>query len=445
MTAPLPLRIDPMAGEWWRGYMRRVATTYGVTPRDLMRPTGAISNHARRDDRWSGIAATHETVDRLAAYLRLEPAEVSAMHLSAYDGSVLRFTKSDHRALDALLPSERRRLPDSRIGDLVAAQLDRWCPHCERQNPGSRAMSWRLQAHLVCRHHRVILRSGDLPGPEWPVPDEALEAQLEVLSRLGPSPEHADFFAHLHAQLARSVDPPRGVWNHALETAPERTLEAFSVAVQRVTTPGYPDYQGLATWPVPIAAGFVRSPRTPRVSSWPNVFPHLLPTELFVLGLSDLLEGAPIREARTVAAIGATLSVTDESLRDAVQLLPERRRHAATGAFVRHLVRLEQHGQAERFWQLCRRSGLALTQESVDYRARELLCHDERLHEAARTAEPAAYPRTIWTWLVDQWACTFTTSNIRPSVRDGSIEHYDRQFGAGMRAAIARFVTGAAA
>ena len=51
---------------------------------------------------------------------------------------------------------------------------------------------------------------------------------------------------------------------------------------------------------------------------------------------------------------------------------------------------------------------------------------------------PSAYCRTVRTWLVDQWACTYTSSNVRPSVRDGSIEHYDRLYGPGMRAALER-------
>lgn len=65
---------------------------------------------------------------------------------------------------------------------------------------------------------------------------------------------------------------------------------------------------------------------------------------------------------------------------------------------------------------------------------------DEDVHLAAKTAEPNAYPRTIRTWLVDQWACTYTSSNVRPSVRDGSIEIFDQKYGPGMREALAGLV-----
>ena len=36
MTSRLPLRVDPLPGEWWRGYVVRVANFYGVRPRALL-------------------------------------------------------------------------------------------------------------------------------------------------------------------------------------------------------------------------------------------------------------------------------------------------------------------------------------------------------------------------------------------------------------------------
>ena len=44
----------------------------------------------------------------------------------------------------------------------------------------------------------------------------------------------------------------------------------------------------------------------------------------------------------------------------------------------------------------------------------------------------------VRTWLVDQWACTYTSSRIRPSILDRSIEDFDRRFGPTMRTALER-------
>lgn len=99
-------------------------------------------------------------------------------------------------------------------------------------------------------------------------------------------------------------------------------------------------------------------------------------------------------------------------------------------------VSLEDEGRAEQFWRLCENAAVELLREGVDYRHREQVCYDDGAYLAATSAEPAAYVRTVRTWLVDQWACTYTSSNVRPSVRDGSIEHFDRQYGPGMRSAL---------
>lgn len=84
-------------------------------------------------------------------------------------------------------------------------------------------------------------------------------------------------------------------------------------------------------------------------------------------------------------------------------------------------------------------AGRALIDEDVNYRAREQVCLDERARTIAATVAPAAHVGMMRTWLVDQWACTFTTTRqARPSVRNGSIEHFDRRHGTQMRAALAQ-------
>lgn len=132
------------------------------------------------------------------------------------------------------------------------------------------------------------------------------------------------------------------------------------------------------------------------------------------------------------------MSATALDLDAAAAVLPPGRRGTTSSLFLAQLIQLERDGRAERFWSLCAAAASQLVGESVDYRHREQVCGDEEAYLAAASAEPSAYVRTVRTWLVDQWACTYTSSNVRPSVRDGSIEHFDRLYGSGMRAALAR-------
>lgn len=159
---------------------------------------------------------------------------------------------------------------------------------------------------------------------------------------------------------------------------------------------------------------------------------------LFVGALSDLLHRAQIRQARAIAAVGALMSATGDELGSSVMVLPTGRTSSTTALLLEHLTQMEREGRAEQFWALCAAAAADLIHEGIDYRHREQVCTDEEVYLVARSAEPSAYCRTVRTWLVDQWACTYTSSNVRPSVRDGSIEHYDRLYGPGMRAALER-------
>jgi hypothetical protein len=265
-----------------------------------------------------------------------------------------------------------------------------------------------------------------------------------VLRRLGPTEENAAFFNELHDQLNSAMGLRRRNPERQVHRPPEQVLEEFRRSVAKTLAHGYPDYQGFGDWPVPRA---IRHLRPAHMLACPNPplhsFPHLLPTYLFVPGLSDLLHRAQIRQARAIAAVGARMCATGNPLQVARELLPTRRRRATAQLFLTHLIALEREGRAEEFWRHCAAAAAELLHDDVDYRHREQVCHDEDAYLAATAAEPSAYVRTVRTWLVDQWACTYTSSNVRPSVRDGTIEHFDRDHGPGMRAALGSpFVVG---
>lgn len=201
----------------------------------------------------------------------------------------------------------------------------------------------------------------------------------------------------------------------------------------------------MTRWPASRAAKHLRAPEPLAFAGAQRHFPHLLPMHLFTKGLSDLLHHAQIRPARAVAAVGALMCATGHSLDEASALLQERRRASTSAQLLAQLTQVEREGRADRFWTLCTAAAGSLIREEVDYRHREQVCTDEHAYLIATAAEPSAYVRTVRTWLVDQCACTYTSSNVRQSVQDGSIEHFDRLYGPGMRAALATLVEESAA
>ena len=157
MTTRLPLRIEPLPGEWWRGYVCRVAVRYGVLPRALLSRVEGATVLTRNGMTWSGTVATEEATQRLAHAFRLEPEEVARMHLSAFTGSALRFDDQDRDHFDPTSPHRAAKHPTQRIGLIVSGVQDRWCPGCIARAPGFRAMTWRLQAQLICVQHSELL------------------------------------------------------------------------------------------------------------------------------------------------------------------------------------------------------------------------------------------------------------------------------------------------
>lgn len=438
MSTRFPLRIAPLPGEWWRSYVERVAATYGAHPLRVLERVYGVERPERRHLRWAGVAMSDAAIVHAARVMSLVPGEIRAMHLNVFDGSALNFGGRD---LDDFNPAHAPTAPRlllHEVGPLIHATSDRVCPRCVERSPWYRASSWRLQVHVVCTRHRVPLTHHADAGADAEVGDRACSAQQTVLDRLVPAVENADFFEDLYVQLGPymkrtglSLDRAIGVW-------PEPTLEAFRDAVDRALACGYPHYQGFDVWPFRRAARHLRPPEDVVLHQGSPVrrFPHLLPMHLFVPRLADLLHRLQIRQARSVAAVGSAMCASGKPLDLSLQLLPERRRIATRKLLLTSLMGLEQEGRAEQFWSLCATAASQLLREDVDYRHRERVCDRDETYAVATSAEPSAYARTVRTWLVDQWACTYTSSNVRPSVRDGSIEHFDRLYGPGMRAAL---------
>ncbi len=445
MTTRLPLRIEPLPGEWWRGYVCRVAVRYGVLPRALLSRVEGATVLTRNGMTWSGTVATEEATQRLGHAFRLEPEEVARMHLSAFTGSALRFDDQDRDLFDPTSPHRAAKHPTQRIGLIVSGVQDRWCPACVARAPGFRAMTWRLQAQLICVQHSELLVMEGHEGVPIVLTPEVVEAQFEILSRLTPSIDNAAFFVDVEGQLRRANS--RG-WEplhlRALKS-PDAALADLVDAVRMALGRGYPDAQGLTEWPVQARIRHIRAPHSLGFTDAWNIFPHLLPTPTFVSRFSDLLYPVQIRDGRAIAALGTVMSATGCDLYTAIKLMPPGRRVRNLSKFFQQLVALEQRGRAERFWDQCQIAVSRVVKDGVDYRAREATCSNPEAFLASRKAEPSAHQGMVRTWLVDQWACTYTSSRVRPSILDRSIEDFDRQFGSMMRSALERLSTERAA
>jgi hypothetical protein len=299
-------------------------------------------------------------------------------------------------------------------------------------------MTWRLQTQLICVEHCELLVMNDQAPVPMVLAPEIGQMQVEVLSRLRPTIDNAAFFVDLEGHLRRANSRGWEPLHLRASVTPERALTDLAAAVQMALGRGYPDAQGLTNWPVQARNRHIRAPQPLGFTGDWNVFPHLLPTPTFVGRLSDALFPAPIRDGRAIAALGTLLSATGCDLYTAIELLPPRRRMSHLGKFVQQLVRIEQQGRAEDFWRQCREAVRTVLEEDIDYRAREAVCFDRSAFLASVAAEPGAHEGMVRTWLVDQWACTFTTSRVRPSILDRTIEQFDVRYGPAMLAALER-------
>lgn len=70
VTTRLPLRVEPLPGEWWRSYIVRVADIYGVQPLSVLERVHGIARVDRRHFRWSGIALSEAAARDAGGELR---------------------------------------------------------------------------------------------------------------------------------------------------------------------------------------------------------------------------------------------------------------------------------------------------------------------------------------------------------------------------------------
>lgn len=447
---PLPVRVDPVLGESWAGYTQRVAAFYGVAWRALVRHTLLGASDASPSplvlsllERIEGVAITNHTATALAHYFRLTPSQVLDMHLTRFDGSALTIDSRIRREFDPYCMSAARRYVHE-LGAVWSTRRAATCPACLRESPHYRALTWRLRWHVVCMHHGVLITDAPADHNSFTATPPILAAQAEILRRLTPSDENQAFFQRL--QLALQAAEGLSVWVQPSlrRVLPARLAELLPVVTREAARAtgsklggarGGKDYgpmeRGLRNY-VPLCSVRPVGPSLDHV-------PLLLPTRWFIPELSDLSYPMPMTAGRSAGAAAVALLAGGRI--DDVRDRYGSRLHGPS-RLLKLLQRLEQEGRLESYWAAARTAADGVLAEAIDYPMRTQMANDERTYEHARDVLPAEGQnhRLLRTWLVDQWACTFTsTYRPRSSVVNGRIEDFDRDYGATLTAVLASY------
>lgn len=158
---PLPLRILPVEGESWPGYLTRIAREYRCRESNLVRP---ISR------RWAqrltlpapsttcyGIAMTAPVAEATARRMNLSPAEIQAMQLSTHDGVTVSFDDTTVEKFDPVVGAAIR--PDfTHLGWLSYKGVRRWCRRCEQDGRAVAPLVWHYPWVTMCQFHGEPLR-----------------------------------------------------------------------------------------------------------------------------------------------------------------------------------------------------------------------------------------------------------------------------------------------
>ncbi|MEJ7773781.1 MAG: TniQ family protein [Nocardioidaceae bacterium] len=468
------MRLEPKAGESWPGYLARSAAAHTVTVPVLVEridPSWVRRLRFPHALRNTGIAATQVTLNLLADYFSLIPAQIRAMHLLRYDGTALRFRASDLVGFDPIDPrAAHLNRSVARLGWLPDQRTSRACKLCLRDEPEHFQLTWRLPWHIVCDKHSRFITADT--SHEWkPVQPSAaaLRAQEFVLTLAEgrtsiPDAPTNDVFKDLATLVdgllwARygSRDPRRALWQpqHLLDVLPaavdaagtspddgpsDTHQELFSTRAGRDAIKHFMDHRSSPPSPRMLAhlrafestsfhpAGPLNALSTPRHIHFPEsrrevstaVFPQLLPAHIFFGDLSDLSYPLPIHRGRLATGLCCVLAAKSWTFDQAATQLCT---PTASGYLVRDLWRrLEAEGRDDAFWAAIGAAALALVDDDVDYASRRNAMRLPHVINAAHAATPRAHRGNVKVWLVDQWACCPTWPRVRTSVLDGTID-----------------------
>ncbi|MGH2856933.1 MAG: TniQ family protein [Solirubrobacteraceae bacterium] len=152
-----PIRLDPVAGESFDGWIDAYAQRLLMPGRELARALGLPDKLVRLHG--SNVAKGDPALDpeQIAAWAcGVDPAAVSALWsgLARYDRLIADRVADGHQG--------RRRAVRWFARVLRPMASSRWCPTCLRENGGRWLAAWRLPWYLACPIHRALLASSCL-------------------------------------------------------------------------------------------------------------------------------------------------------------------------------------------------------------------------------------------------------------------------------------------
>ena len=171
MSTPLPVTLDLHRGQALDCYLEHLAEANGITTAQLL--TVVRGGGGPGATRFLLLYAPGATVRRLACVTRLEPGEVTAATLAAYDGTVLDLAGFDPAALSSFRAVAAR--------GWVPGHGTQICPPCLAAT-GVWQLAWRLPTVTVCLSHATYLLAV-CPGCGRPFRDQ----RHSPLRRVGTS------------------------------------------------------------------------------------------------------------------------------------------------------------------------------------------------------------------------------------------------------------------
>lgn len=155
----IPIRLDPIAGESFDGWLDAYAQRLRVPTVDLADALGV----PRGLRRYPKLAVGHDTMD--AEQIARRACGIDPAHVQALWFGVARY----------------ERLVTARVGGFVLARAarplawSRFCPTCLQDSGGRWLASWRLPWYLACPTHNTLLDSG-CPRCDGPQRDRSIRA-----------------------------------------------------------------------------------------------------------------------------------------------------------------------------------------------------------------------------------------------------------------------------
>lgn len=450
MTRPLPIRVEPIPGEAWHGYLRRTALALGVQqPMELLAAFLTTVHQARRALRMRrslGVAATPETYTRLSTHFHLHDHEIRSMFLEYFKTISCRWDATHRERLDPLAQGDLGTVwaPAVRSHKALAH-----CPSCRSEDPHHWSLTWLTTCQVICPHHGLwltpanswdrllaspdetsvqaqilMILAGDGDCVPWTEPDTfiadlliiatnwtgrqdtfdtLIPAGRHLLNRPGSTP----ISSHVRRPIEHRVAENRTT--HDLNFAWGDPLRS-RVILDLTRLPDPPDYAVLVRYRE------VPTPRPGDLSTNPAHYPELLPIDLYCPNLILLCGDMPITRGRGLCAAAARhLGIGP----------PWGQGHRLTQPIrpLAHLqAALEQAGHLEDFWHQITEAARALTHSAIDYTTRSQALTPETL-AAVTVGAPALPPRDVEGWLHLYWACRRPQG--RPETADLAMFHIE--------------------